>query len=193
MKRILALTSAICLLGLTGAAHAADQMAAGGVDWSGLTLGAIGTVAGGEDYWPGDGTYDLKTSAFGGAFVSYNVQMDQVVAGAEIKAQFGKMKETDYPSFFYNAFYDFNGKLGYAAGNALIFASGGLTLASGEDDGESFTSSGYNIGGGIDFQLTDRVVVGGEYSYRALNDYCPHDLPFELSSHSAAAKVGFRF
>lgn len=192
MKKLIAFTVLLGTFAASGTAFAADSMQRG-TDWSGLTVGVIGTVAGGEDNWPGDGIYDLDTGVFGGAFVSYDYQIDNVVVGAAVKAQWGKMKETDYPEFFYTAFYDFNGRVGYAVNNALLYASGGLTIAGGEDDGLDFTSTGYNVGAGIDFQLTEKVVVGGEYTFRSLSDDCPHDLPFELSSHSFTAKIGYRF
>lgn len=178
-------------MGLAGAANAADRMAA--TDWSGLTLGVMGSVAGGHDDWPGDGIYDLETSPFGGGFVSYDFQMGNVVFGAEAKAQFGKMEETAYPEFFYKAFYDFNGRMGYAFDGTLIHASGGLTVARIEEDGVGFTSTGYNLGAGIDFQVTEKIVAGAEYTFRSLKDDCVHDLPFELTSHSIAAKIGYRF
>jgi len=192
MKKLVALTVLLGTIAASGTAIAADSMQRS-ADWSGFTVGVIGTVAGGEDDWPGDGIYDLDTGLFGGAFVSYDYQIDNVVVGAVAKAQWGKMKETAYPTFFYNAFYDINGRLGYAMNNALVYASGGLTIASIEEDGLGFTSTGYNLGAGIDFQLTEKVVLGGEYTFRSLSDDCPHGFPFELSSHSFTAKIGYRF
>lgn len=184
--------AALALVAALPAAALAGDAPGPKTGWTGLTVGAIGAFATGHNDWSGD-TYDLKATPFAGGFLTYNHQIGNVVLGADVKAQFGKQLEVDYPTFFYTAFYDLNGRIGFAHGDALIYASGGVTIAGISEDGVAFQRTGHNLGVGIDYRVADHVVVGAEYTYRSLEAICePHDEPFELNGHAVQLRLGFQ-
>jgi outer membrane immunogenic protein len=177
----------------TSSVFAADVLAPPEYDWSGISVGVVGTYNTGKDVWE-DGDYPLEDVGFFGGFVGYDHQFGSFVLGARATGQFGSMKEDDYPDFEYQAFYDFNGRAGFAMDRALVYATGGYSVSSIEEDGESYTRGGYNIGGGLEYALTDNVIVGAEYVYRALEADCePHGDTFEQKISSVQAHVSFKF
>lgn len=174
-------------------ALAADLPVPADFDWSGISVGVIGSYNSGKDVWA-DGDYPLKDAMFLGGFVGYDHQIDSLVLGARMSGQFGTMQEEDYPAFEYQAFYDFNGRAGFALDRALVYATGGYSISAIEEDGVSYNRGGYNVGGGLEYAVTDHVIVGAEYVYRALEADCePHDVPFEQKINSVQAHVSFKF
>jgi outer membrane immunogenic protein len=160
-------------------------------DWSGFSIGAIGSYASGEDDWSGD-DYELDDSFFGGGYVSYQRQFGNLVVGAEARALLGEQIEIDYPSFAYEGFYDLNAKVGFSTSSALVYTSGGVTWADIEEDGVDYNRQGYNVGAGVDFKVTENVYFGGEYTFRTLGADCePHGDPFKLTHHSVSLKIGY--
>lgn len=174
-------------------AFAADVSVPAEYDWTGISVGVVGSYNTGKDVWE-DGDYPLEDAAFLGGFIGYDYQVDHFVLGARATGQFGSMKEKDYPDFEYQAFYDLNGRAGFALDRALIYATGGYSISSIEEDGEAYSRDGYNIGGGLEYAVTDNVIVGAEYVYRALEADCePHGDQFEQKINSVQAHVSFKF
>ena len=177
---------------LAGTAQAADRDQSAAYNWTGLYAGAVGSFATGEDRWS-DGPYDLDDSFFGGAFAGYNQQFGNVVFGAEIVGQFGKMKETDYPELWYQNMIDIKARLGFAFDHTLVYVASGYSIANIEEDGGHFTMDGYNIGGGVDFAATENLILGVEYSYRNVDGICTHDDDVEGNVSSFQARVSYKF
>ena len=133
----------------------------------------------------------------GGVFTGYNYQLNSVIV-AGVEGDFegtsigGKnhcmivTSGTPYcpPSFGAQSTSDalpwqgsLRGRLGYAAGNALIYATGGLAFAqintgyAGEvgpitgSDSFSRTRTGWTLGAGVDYALNSNWVVRAEYRY----------------------------
>lgn len=73
------------------------------------------------------------------------------------------------------------GRLGYAFDRVLVFGSGGFSYAKIEntytlvptDTSEPITGTraGWNVGGGIDYALTDTLIAGFEYRYTEFDTY----------------------
>lgn len=70
----------------------------------------------------------------------------------------------------------FRARAGFAAGDALIYATGGLAVASveinvddleflGDNYSDTDTLTGWTAGAGIEYRLTENVSVGAEYLY----------------------------
>ena len=180
-------------LGLaTDQSIAIEQGDASAYDWTGLYFGGVASYATGEDQWP-DGPYELDDSFFGGVFAGYNYQIGQLVLGGEILGQFGKMKEADYPTLWYENIIDVKARAGFAIDRTLLYVSGGYSLANIEEDGEHFSMDGYNVGLGADFALTENVIIGVEYSYRDIDGTCVHDVDVEGNVSTFQARASYKF
>lgn len=189
MKRSM-LCVAILMAGIT--AVQAEELQSGGFDWTGVSMGIVGSTNDGKDIWDAD--YTLERSEFVGGLISYDKQFDSLVLGGRISGQFGAMKEDEYPGFEYQGFYDFNVRLGLAIDNALVYSTGGYSISQIEEDDVSYTRGGYNVGGGLDYAVSDNVVFGAEYVYRSFDANCePHGDPIEQQVHSVQAHIVFKF
>lgn len=185
------LSAAIALAVVTSNGHAAD-LQAGEYDWTGISIGLVGSTNDGKDIWDED--FTLERSEFLGGFAGYDQQFGQFVLGGRVTGQLGSMNEDEYAAFEYKGFYDFNARLGVAIDRALIYSTGGYSISDIEEDGESYTRGGFNIGGGFDYAVNDSVVVGAEYVYRSFDANCePHGDPLEQQVHSVQAHIAFKF
>ena len=106
----------------TSSAFAADGFAPSEFVWSGIAVGVVGSYSTGKDLWK-DGDYPLEGAGFIGGFVGYDHQFGSFVLGARATGQLGGMEEEDDPDFEYQAFYDFNGRAGFAMDRALVYAT----------------------------------------------------------------------
>ena len=177
---------------LAGTAQAADRDQSTAYDWTGLYVGGVGSYTTGDDTWS-DGPYDLDDSFFGGVFAGYNQQFGNVVLSAEIVGQFGKMKETEFPTLWYQNMVDVKARLGFAFDRALVYVASGYSIANIEEDGGHFSMDGYNIGGGVDFAATENLIFGVEYSYRNVDGTCIHDEDVEGNVSSFQARASYKF
>lgn len=64
------------------------------------------------------------------------------------------------------------GKLGYDAGRVLPYVTAGFAKAKASDSltGTAFNENGYTYGIGVDFAVTDNVLMGLEYSRQTFDD-----------------------
>lgn len=108
-----------------------------GFDWDGFYAGVYG---GGVPFG--------ETSLNAGVFTGVNVSLDPVVVGVE--AQLGGDFADDTTSFDALVL----GKGGMSFGDALVYATGGVGVVSGD--------WGYAVGGGAEYGFTDYMSVRGE-------------------------------
>jgi opacity protein-like surface antigen len=137
--------------------------------------------------------FDEDGHAYGG-FVGYNFQRGNVVFGGELRGlmlnDVSRSYEADddtrqqrartardfSASFEVDYVVDLRARVGFAAGDALLYAAGGLSRAglSGELCGfgscESMddTASGFNAGLGVEYNVTESMFVGADYTMRWL-------------------------
>lgn len=198
MQDIFRLLGAIGILAMgSSAALAADPAAEPAqtttYDWSGIYIGAVGSYGFGEDDWSLDGQFDLDGAAFGGGVIGYNHQWESFVLGAELVAQFGDMQETDYPDYTYEALIDVKARAGFAMDRALFYVAGGYSYARFDEQGDDFDLHGYNVGGGIDFAITENVVIGAEYTFRGLNGDSASGQDVDGKVSTVSAKLTYKF
>ena len=165
----MALLGATFLIGAAGAASAADLGRGGGykdgpapeyqqgISWTGFYFGA-NAGASFSDVETEDG--DESDAVFvGGLHVGYNWQKHGPwVFG--IEGDVGFADDIEYIATL-------RGRLGYAAGSTLIYATGGAAFlgvddASGDDDE---TITGWVAGGGLEHKLRENVSIGVEGLY----------------------------
>jgi outer membrane immunogenic protein len=195
-------------LGFAGAASAADVYSTGGMkdapvysgtNWTGFYIGAnagYGWAASPEqlvyyEYTPGL----TPTGGFAGAQIGYNWQYSpHFVFGVEADIQFASISDraiVDDDSYSLttdarlNWFGTVRGKIGYATGNALIYATGGLAYGSLHkeytytDDSTYYgnaTVTGYAVGAGLEYKWSPNFGVKAEYQYLNFgkNNFCEY-------------------
>jgi outer membrane immunogenic protein len=185
--------------------------------WTGFYVGAAGGYAWGNgevNFFgigaPGDEEVDSDGWMIG-PFVGYQYQWRNVVFGVEGDLEWTDIDGDDDDGDGFDVGVDIDwqgslrGRLGYAFDRALIYGTGGFSLAGvdtegpgggGDDDGDGSTEWGWNIGAGLDFAVTDRVFVRGEYRYTNLSDFDNDDDSGEVQdfdSHAVRLGVGFMF
>ena len=176
-----------------------------------------------DDDDDGDEEFDADGWLVGG-FVGYNYQFPSaLVIGIEADLDWTGIDgdgdsgddddDDDDDDNHFNADLDWQGSLrgrvGYGFDRALLYATGGLALASidthgnGDDDddddddgdGDS-TEWGWTLGAGVDFAVTDNVFVRGEYRYTNYSDIENEDDRFEaqdFDTHAVRVGVGVLF
>jgi outer membrane immunogenic protein len=155
------------------AANAADVYARGGglkdapapympaITWTGFYVGLNAGAAFNAD----DNNDDSDAVFAGGGHVGYNWQRDSNwVFGIE-----GDIDGIDADDVNYVA--TIRGRLGWAAGPALFYATGGVAFL-GLDDNffRDDTATGYVVGAGLDYKLRENWSVGVEGLYYNFED-----------------------
>jgi outer membrane immunogenic protein len=145
----------------------------------------------------------------GGAHVGYNLQIDQWVLGLEGSVDGTSMTRTVTPTFFGNIANvtsiseetstdvqgSVRGRLGVAFDRLLFYATGGVAfgdfkanfanttrlgfLPVGGPFSFSTTRTGWTVGGGIEYAVTNNWSVRGEYRYTDFGTF--RDAPFATS------------
>lgn len=172
------------------------------------------------------GTYGNSGNGFvGGGAVGYNVQLpNKVVLGVEGAIRSGQnMDDGGKWEIYHNStstksryVTSVTGKVGYAAGRWLPYVKGGwagANVVSGQDyhpgggiapttwhDGQFL--SGYTVGVGVDYAVTDKMFVGLEYDFTDFGKHTfsgndsngnPTKISGNLRDHTIMASVGFKF
>lgn len=171
MKLALLGATALVAAGAISSANAADVYARGGsikdaptdylpaIAWGGAYFGINAGAA-----FSNDDNADDDTMFIGGVHIGYNWQRpDNIVLGVEGDVDFGD--DIDYLATI-------RGRLGYAAGPTLFYATGGVAFI-GLDDvgiGGDDSQTGFVVGGGIEHKLRQNVSVGLEGLYYNFDD-----------------------
>ena len=164
--------------GLVSGANAADVYARGGslkdgpvdyypaITWSGfyagINLGAAFNDDGDDDDRKGDRERDRDddgddTMFIGGFHIGYNWQKpSNFVLGLEGDVDFGD--DIDYLA-------SIRGRLGYAMGPTLLYATGGVAFLGIDNGFEDDTLTGWTAGLGIEHKLRENVSLGLEGLY----------------------------
>jgi outer membrane immunogenic protein len=219
-----ALAASVCVAGSFGNALAADIAApapapvyvkapvAVPFSWEGFYIGGHGGWAHDEfDFFTAITTTPDESSkgAFGGVQAGYNFQRGNIVAGIEADASFGKLEDVGHDGNFLTEsteikeFGTARGRLGYAFGQILPYATGGLGWANvtGGDAcpaGAQFgtcraqsaggrgpyqltaneTYFGWTAGGGLEVAVNQHWSVKAEYLHADLGEkFFPIALP----------------
>ncbi len=141
--------------------------------WSGFYIG----VNGGYGETANDGPLS-PSGGFGGGQIGYNWQglfgYSPWVIGIEADFQGAGISDSDfYGENSLNWFGTVRGRIGYAAGPALIYATGGFAYGDVQSKGNvlglgydvSETQTGYVVGGGVEYKFNPAWSVKGEYQF----------------------------
>lgn len=182
------LASAGFLILLSGPALAADAgadlpMTAPGFDWTGYYAGLqAGYGWGSSDISGTEGEPFAASPDLDGGFVGGHVaglwQFNQAVIGARAELNYSSVDGSALldPGNFVGTdikwFGSVNAEAGLAVDRWLIYGVGGVAFAgieTSQDAGPSFaktrTSAGWTIGAGVDYALSNNMIVGAQYRY----------------------------
>jgi outer membrane immunogenic protein len=175
--------------------------------WTGGYLGLSAGYGWGDSFVDFEGmdyNVDLEPKGFiGGAFAGYNYQFtNNVVFGVEGDAMYSDMDVSGVlgtfngypdPRSLYGVDIDWTasvrGRLGYAFDRFLPYVTAGVAFAHYDHSetqlapaSESATSTGWTVGAGVDYALTDNLFLKAEYRY---SDYGSVDVdPAFWTAHS---------
>ena len=191
MKRTILAGTA--LLSLMGAAFAADlavvepvvqpTYAPEPIGWGGLYIGGHAGYgwANRDGYWctPGpcdDFDYDQEGWLVGGQ-IGYNYMFNQnFLIGLEVDASLADIDGTQISEDLapgdgeWTWLATATARVGYAMDRVMVYAEGGLGLGGFDYDGSlgcnfSQNRSGYVVGGGAEWKITERAILKAEYNY----------------------------
>jgi outer membrane immunogenic protein len=216
----LALLGATFLAGVSvcSAANAADVYARGeslkdtpaympAISWMGFYIGVnAGGVFGDSFDFKADGVkadIDVDNTWLAGAHLGYNWQTGRSVVlgiegdwdflGGDRDAEIDGLKGTQDDNWLATI----RGRLGYAMGPALIYATGGVAFLN-SDDMAPFddTVTGWVAGGGIDYKIRSNVSVGLEGLYYAFDDDADFEgdhVSYDRDFWSVRARLTYHF
>jgi outer membrane immunogenic protein len=138
-----------------------------GNDWTGFYAGA--QIEYGDVGVSGAATDD-GTGALGGVFAGYRYDFGTYVIGAELDLN---AADIDLPVVggTLDSVHRLGLEAGYDAGPALVYGTVGAARASVDTGGASLDGNGYFYGVGVDYALTDQVVLGAELLRHEFDDF----------------------
>ena len=192
-------------------------------NWTGLYLGGQVGYSWGSDRAsefasvgrvPLGRSFDYSPSSFiGGVHAGFNYQIGSVVLGVEgdIEAINGR----DQRSGLFRVEQDWQGsvraRLGYSLDRIMIYATGGVAFTkleyayvsplAGLTETINSSRTGWTVGGGVDYALTDNVILGIDYRYTdygrfdhiGAGAYLGRTVEHEPSAHAVRASLAYKF
>jgi len=164
-------------------------------------------------------------SAIGGAHAGFNYQMGSIVLGVEgdvegMNARSGfhdpsRVRSPNDPGGLVRVSQDWQAsvraRIGYAFDRFMIYGTGGAAFTelsysyfnplAGIGEGGTFSRTGWTAGGGINYAITDNVILGAGYRYTDYGkfDYVASSAFLGLTaaqsptSHMARASIAYKF
>lgn len=155
--------------------------------WTGLYAGINGQFGVGSYTRGGSPVFGDPLGGLGGGTIGYNYQSGKLVVGAEADIGFGSLSDTGSLGARTNGTGTINTlgtarmRVGYVWDRALLYVTGGYAgtgLQGKVNDfsrapnlvlGESHYLNGYAVGGGVEFAITTKISVKGEYIFTGFN------------------------
>jgi outer membrane immunogenic protein len=215
MKKILLATVAVAAFG-TAPTFAADlaarpytkapALAAPLPTWAGFYIGAMGGYASESD------NFASMKGGFAGGTIGYNWQQANVVFGLEADAAWADVSTsaTTFGVTGESKIRDMGtvrGRIGYAFGPALLYATGGYAWADnrisfsipGASVSDSHVHNGYTVGAGLEYMFAPKWSVKAEYLYKSFGgeNYTFAGVPAgstgTLNFHSGQVGINYHF
>jgi outer membrane immunogenic protein len=186
MKVVLTSVAALALSGTV--AFAQDGSA-----WDGAYGGITGSSHSGDMLYDDGGAFDLDGNSVG-LIVGYNLSNGPLVYGGELSYSDGDVEEVGNPGFLFTSFLDFKARVGYSAGNALIYGTVGATASRWTESDESFGGRGFLYGIGVDYLVSPTIFLGGEYVIRDIeNDWNTDGDTLDADLGTLSLRLGMKF
>lgn len=182
-------------LPLAGLLVAASQAAAQDASsWDGTYAGLIASTNSGDMIYDDGGPYDLNGSMVG-LMLGYNRSNGPWVLGGEISYQKGEVQEVGNPGFLFTSFLDLRGRAGYSFGDALVYGTLGATFSQWDESStRGLDGAGVLFGLGVDYQVTPRMFIGGEYTRRSItSDWSTGGDTLDADIDTLSIRAGLKF
>ena len=155
--------------------------------WNGLYAGVNGQFGIGDYTRGGGALFGAPIGGLGGATVGYNYQSGKLVVGAEVDIAYGSLSDSRSFGVGANGTGTINGlgtarmRVGYVWDRALIYLTGGYAGTSLNGKVSDFSASpnllitdshylnGYAIGAGVEYAITTKISIKGEYIFAGFN------------------------
>ncbi len=166
---------------------AAPVAVAPSADWTGFYAGAQLGYADIDSNGAGlDGNGELY-----GVHAGYRWDFGQFVAGAEIDWDNADVDLGAVPGDELDDVARLKLIGGYDLGRSLLYGTVGAARASASVGGTDLSDTGYFVGAGLDYAVSDRWTVGGELMQHRFSDF--DDSGVDLDATTIKAKVALRF
>lgn len=218
MKKIILVSVLTLLAGTAYAADAVVEPEAAPVAeltpafvWSGGYVGLQGGYGWTDvdvdvDFDPGFSDSFDANGGFAGLYAGYNFQSGSFVGGIEADINKAWIDETALVGPIeadteLDWFGSIRGRAGFAFDRALVFGTAGVAFASASADvlGESYdlNYTGWTIGGGAEYAVTDNITLRGEYRYYDFGsddfDVGPVNVEADLRMHAISFGAAYKF
>ncbi len=222
MKRVLlSSVGMLTLAALMGSAAAADlsrryepvvtkaPIMAQVYNWTGFYIGVNGGGGWGRSDWTQTGNFDLSGGLVGGT-AGYNWQTGPLVFGLEGDLDWSNINGSTFVGCVpgcktsNNWLGTVRGRVGYAFDRILPYVTGGLAVGDMQADVAganvaNSTNTGWTVGGGVEFAITNNWSAKAEYLYVDLGNFncgiacgvASDNVSFR--SHIARGGINFRF
>lgn len=188
MKNLAATTALLGLALLPSAALA---------DWNGFYGGiSTGMSSNGEievsNSTFDDGVYPLDDSTTFGLHFGSLTQSGDFVYGGEIDLVFASDAQFANDITLEDPIIDLKGKAGFAVDRFLAYGVLGISATPATFDINDITAAGFVLGAGVDFMVTDSIIVGAEYLTRATSEEFL-DADVDITLDTIAVRASFKF
>ncbi|GAB5445996.1 outer membrane protein [Gymnodinialimonas sp.] len=173
------------------------------VTWDGFYVGlGAATTMGDIDFFNPDVPRELDDGNLHSIFAGYRMQNGNLVYGGELALHMvDEIAVTGFAgtSALDGTFVDARATLGYALGSVLVYGALGFSTGTYDDilatDGNEFDLTGFNYGLGAEFQITDSIIVGLDYTARMLEGDNPNSATqtTEVDLNTISLRASFRF
>lgn len=165
------------------------------------------------------------SSAFGGAHAGFNFQMGSIVLGIEgdveyINARSGfqdpsRVRSPNDPGGLVRVQQDWQAsvraRIGYAFDRVMVYGTGGVAFTefdyayfnplAGFGEGGTFSRTGWTVGGGVNYALTNNLILGVDYRYTDYGkfDYVANSAFLGLTAeqspttHAVRGSIAYKF
>lgn len=158
-----------------------------GYDWSGF-YGGVQLEYGDVSVDP---INDDGTGALYGVFGGYRYDFGNVVLGAELDLTAADIELDGAFNGSIDTVHRLGVEAGFDAGPALIYGTAGMAYASATSAGTDFEDNGYFFGAGVDYLVTDQIILGAEVLQHEFDDF--DNTGLDVSATTFGINAAFRF
>ncbi len=129
------------------------------------------------------------------AFAGYQLQSGDLVYGGEIAViSASDIEFLDFVDIkFDTVATDIKGRLGYVFDDKIMaYGTAGYTTLTVKAEGEEEDADGFIVGAGVDYLMTENIVIGAEFTNRQV-DTSVEDIDVDLDVNSVALRASFKF
>lgn len=153
-------------------------------NWNGAYAGAslgYGRIDGGSQ----DGS-----GVIGGILGGYRWDLGKTVLGIEGDFKGGNI-DNDPTSSSLSQVARLKFQAGYDLGRTLVYVTAGPSWAKGDVNGNSHSDTGWTAGLGVDYQLNDQWIIGGEATFNKFDDFDGTGVDFD--GKAIELRAAYRF